>query len=194
MIIGLSGKMGAGKDAVAALLSMLGYARFAFADALRAEVAAEIGNPRDFDAIDRIKPDEMAVDAILHGTVEEVYAKPTTPRMRALLQRWGTEYRRGQKESYWVDRLREKLQRVEMAAVSDVRFADEAALMRELGGEVWEIRRPGADGGVGGGHASEQINFAPDRVILNDGTMELLAQRVLIALQDAGLTRLGRHW
>ena len=179
-IIGLSGKMGAGKDAVAALLSMLGYQRFGFADALREEVVeaieARISTPSCLT--------QDAADALAFAPVSEVYDKPTTPGMRALLQQWGTEYRRSQRESYWVDIMRAKLAGVPLVVISDVRFADEAALVREIGGRVWRIERPGAGGNTG--HVSEAMPFEPDYVIHNTGTLEDLAREVRRALAIQG--------
>jgi hypothetical protein len=115
------------------------------------------------------------------ATVAEVYAKPTTPRMRALLQQWGTEYRRGQDPDYWTEIMRERLSTVAAAAVSDVRFADEAELVRELGGEVWLIERPGCQAN---GHASEALAFAADRIIDNSGDIEHLRREVSRALGE----------
>lgn len=182
MIIGLSGKMGAGKDAVAALMSMVGYRRFAYADALRGEVAEAMKDRADIPSCLSAE----AASAIAMAPMSEVYAKPTTQRMRALLQEWGTEYRRAQSQSYWVDKMREKLAGVECAAISDVRFADEAALVRELGGRVWRIERPGTGDGERSGHVSEAMPFDVNYVIHNTGTLEDLARETLRALRIAG--------
>ena len=92
--------------------------------------------------------------------------------MRALLQEFGTEYRRSQCSTYWTDRLRASIAGVDLVVISDVRFADEAALVHELGGEVWRIERPGT---VTYSHASELQDFGYDRLITNDGTLEDLA-------------------
>lgn len=177
-LIGLAGRMGSGKDTVAAMLAPHGYERFAFADALRDEVAEALradGYPM---------PDCLsgaAREAWHMATVAEVYAKPTTPRMRALLQQWGTEYRRGQDPDYWTEIMRERLSTVAAAAISDVRFADEAELVRELGGKVWLIERPSCQTN---GHASESLAFAVDRIIDNSGDIEHLRREVSRALGE----------
>lgn len=168
MVIGLSGKMGAGKDAVAALLVMRGYERLAFADALRREV------------------EEAIITKAIDGEAGEVWAKPTTPRMREILQSFGMK-RREQIPGYWVKKVEKMAKEVEMAVISDVRFADEAEMVWSLGGEVWRIERPGAGAGYGSEHVSESLPFGFDRVIVNDGSMEQLAVRVIGALERGGM-------
>lgn len=175
-LIGLAGKMGSGKDTVAALLKMVGYERFAFADELRREVEIAKRN-------DDIPPSCLslqAYEAFDFAPIEEIYAKPTTPRMRALLQEWGTEYRRSQRDDYWVSIMREKLAGADRACISDVRFPNEANLVRELGGRVWVIERPGTEPN---GHASEAMAFKADYIIHNTGSIEQLAGEVLRALR-----------
>lgn len=177
-LIGLAGRMGSGKDTIAAMLAPHGYERFGFADALRDEVAEALR------AGDYVMPDCLtgeALEAWSMATVAEVYRKPTSPRMRALLQQWGTEYRRGQDPDYWTGIMRERLETVEAAVISDVRFPDEAALVRELGGEVWFIARPGVEVS---GHASELVQFVPDRVLDNSGTLDHLRAQVERALEE----------
>lgn len=163
MVIGLSGKMGAGKDAVAALLVMRGFKRFAFADAIRHEV------------------EEAIISKQIEGNVREVWAKPTTPAMREILQSFGMK-RREQVPGYWVRKVALMARSTELAVISDVRFADEAEMVKSLGGEVWRIERPGAGGDHGADHVSEAMPFGYDRLIVNDGSMEKLADRVIEAL------------
>lgn len=176
IVIGLAGKMGSGKDTVAEFLRPFGFQRFGFADALREEVADAIeGGRKDMPAC----LSAAAQEAFLHAPVSEVWAKPTTPRMRALLQEWGTEYRRTQEEHYWTRIMREKLAGAERACITDVRFPDEAALVREMGGRVWVVQRPGA---VGNGHVSESMAFPFDYVIQNTADMANLEREVIRAL------------
>jgi len=182
IVIGIAGKMGAGKDTVAQLLQPFGFQRFAFADALREEVADAIdGGRRDMPAC----LSSAAQDAFLYAPVSEVWEKPTTGRMRALLQEWGTEYRRSQDEHYWTSIMREKLAGAELACISDVRFPDEAALVRKMGGRVWVIHRPGAGGN---GHVSESLDFAFDHVIHNTGDIANLEREVVRVLTIQGVS------
>jgi hypothetical protein len=67
--------------------------------------------------------------------------------------------------------------------VTDVRFPNEAQHIRDHGGLVVRVERPGAqdDGAArGSSHPSESLvdTITPDRTLLNDGTLEDLATRV----------------
>lgn len=176
--------MGAGKDAVAALLSMVGYQRIAFADQVRVEVAETLGRgivPPSLRA-------SCIADDLTVSTAAEVYAKPTTERMRRILQFWGTNYRREQDPDYWVRRATATMP-TGPVAFSDVRFPNEVEAIRKLGGVIWKIDRPVTLGGIPG-HVSESAvdDIEPDAVIDNTGTMLQLAEavRAKLSARSAG--------
>ena len=56
--------------------------------------------------------------------------------------------------------------------IDDVRFPNEAEMIRKLGGELWLVDRPGT--AYEGGHASEGalVDLMPDAVINNSGSLE----------------------
>jgi hypothetical protein len=56
--------------------------------------------------------------------------------------------------------------------IDDVRFPNEAEMIRRLGGELWLVDRPGT--AYEGGHASEGalVDLMPDAVINNSGSLE----------------------
>ena len=60
----------------------------------------------------------------------------------------------------------------------DVRFPNEAEMIRRLGGELWLVDRPGVV--YEGSHASEGalIDVLPDSVINNSGDLEQLREVV----------------
>lgn len=62
--------------------------------------------------------------------------------------------------------------------VTDVRFPNEAERIKSLGGQVWEVQRPGL--GSGDAHASETPlpRELVDRVINNDGSLDDLRKKV----------------
>jgi len=66
---------------------------------------------------------------------------------------------------------------VDIVAITDLRFENEAERVIALGGEVWEVKRPGT---ASDGHASEQP--LPDELITvtidNDGSLEDLRVKV----------------
>ena len=71
-----------------------------------------------------------------------------------------------------------------------MRFEDEANLVRNLGGQIWQIKRPGCDVATGA-HVSEVTGegFAPNLVINNSHDMRHLQQLVLgaVAARDWGV-------
>lgn len=172
MIIGLSGPIGSGKDAAALILGKRGFIRRAFADALKTEVDIAIN-------CDMRLPDDCPVTILELGRARDPWAKPTQPRMRALLQWWGTEYRRGADPDYWVNRLLKETRIDHRSfAVPDVRFPNEADAIRSLGGEVWMLTgRTTGNGGIQD-HASERFDFEPDRVIDNSGSLDDLERAI----------------
>jgi hypothetical protein len=58
--------------------------------------------------------------------------------------------------------------------IDDVRFPNEAEMIRNLGGELWLVDRPGV--AYDGDHASEGAlaDVLPDAVINNSGSLENL--------------------
>jgi hypothetical protein len=180
-VIGLAGRMGAGKDTVAALLRMRGYERIAFADALKAEVVAAIESRSFPEILWKEHPDIAAIIHTGAATPESVTTRPYLSWMRVLLQWWGTEYRRTQDPLYWIQRLAESVHS-EHYSVSDVRFANEAGFIQSIGGEVWLVHGRTTSGGIEG-HASEALTgVVPDKTIDNSGSLYDLAVAVTGAL------------
>ena len=102
---------------------------------------------------------------------------------RHMMQTLGTEWGRAcVHPDFWVMIARAKTQRIINDGVSvvidDVRFPNEAAMVFELGGELWRIDRPGVS--YDGSHESEGglEDITPDRVIVNDGTIAQLKEKI----------------
>lgn len=177
-LIGLTGYAGAGKDLVAALLSMRGYTRMAFADAVREEAVTLIGQDAPAEL------DEDLRGMLSSGALSRLdfYSKPTLPAVRRILQQYGTEYRRGMDPRYWVNIVEEKIAlTTSPIVISDVRFPNESAWIKARGGVLWRVLRPGLKSD---GHVSESIHQAikEDRMIGNDGDLQHLAANVRAAL------------
>lgn len=212
-IIGLAGPAGSGKDTVADLLRT--HARFmkcAFADALRYEVCEAFGieplllsyrptKEEPHPALALAKCKDHAFPGLLlqgkllerfNGSIAEFMALPRSPRQ--IMQLWGTEYRRATDGSYWTGQVvahvnyqcRDHNTR---HVITDVRFANEAQAVRNMGGVVWQIKRP--DLKVDTTHSSESdgSQFKPDAIINNSHDIRHLQQQVLGAYwaHDAGL-------
>jgi hypothetical protein len=166
-IIGLTGPAGAGKDLTASMVP--GACRIAFADPIYQGLAVMLGIPEAVlrDRSEKEKP------------IVGIGASP-----RQLLQTLGTEWGRQMvRQDIW---LRVAFWRWEQLAsggvslivVTDVRFQNEARLIRENGGEVWMIHRPGVEPVAA--HSSEAglpLRLI-DRLVVNDGTVDQLRERV----------------
>jgi len=102
---------------------------------------------------------------------------------RHMMQTLGTEWGRACiHPDFWVMIARAETQRIMATGgsvvIDDVRFANEAAMIRDLGGELWRIERLGI--GYDGDHSSEGglKDITPDRVIVNDGTLVQLKEKI----------------
>jgi hypothetical protein len=117
---------------------------------------------------------------------------PRSPRQ--VMQLWGTEYRRAQAEDYWLQRAQKTiaghLAAGTSVVVTDVRFANEAALIRSSGGYLWRVGRPGYEIAPGA-HASETTGagFGAALTVMNDGTLDELQHSVRSALAMTLATR-----
>lgn len=175
-IVGISGHLGAGKDSLAhRLVTRHGFVRVGFADSLKFEVASTLRRTLLAYAGER----GMVVDVDTSDQViRDMLWDNRTPMTRALLQEWGTELRRQQDPDYWVKAWQRAAERFPRVVVPDVRFTNEAKAIRELGGTLVKVVRPGHEGDS---HASE--SFASgwqewDHVFTNEGTIDDL-QRAL---------------
>lgn len=189
-LIGLTGLAGAGKDEAAKALVEDGWRRAAFADRMRTAILAldpwvdyghELSFPshRSLPAVE-VKPYRLSELVEAYGWDR---VKRSTPEVRRLLQKFGTEAgRHVHGEDCWVDLVlapwRDNSTFSDLGydlVVTDVRFENEARAVREAGGLVVHIRRPGLER-LPGGHASEDgVAFHHnDLAIVNDGPVEKL--------------------
>ncbi len=167
--MGLCGYARSGKDTVADILVRdHGFTRVALADGVR-ELALEI-NPK---LTDRWRLSHVLAH---YGGWEGVKDSDYAEDVRGLLQRLGTGCRDLLGEYVWIDRLLRNWPDAARVVVTDVRFANEAAALQGLYGEIWRVERPGV--GPANGHVSERLEFAVDRTFHNDGTVEELALNI----------------
>lgn len=135
LIIGFGHKARQGKNtaAIAVLNSMPVESRarlYAYADALRAEVKRAV---REAGGQEQLIANMLCPDWVV----------PEQGKPRALLQWWGTDYRRAEDTNYWVKRLQETLEREqpEIALITDVRFPNEADAIHAAGGVLVKVVR-----------------------------------------------------
>lgn len=174
-VVAFTGRAGAGKDTAASALIAFGAERVAFADAIKDGLAAMFGVPRNwFD------------DREFKERVVPWLGK--SPRQ--LAQLCGTEFGRNMiAEDVWLRVARHRIERslAPVVVIPDVRFENEASLVRSLGGHVIHVTR--ADALQVSSHISEAgVKVAPvDSQIENHGTVgELHAAVLRIALQQMG--------
>ncbi len=172
MIIGLCGQAGAGKGTVAEALAWRGFATVSFADPLYAAISAITGLPVS-DLQDRTKK-EVPIDWV-----------GTSPRR--LLQTLGTEWGRQMiRDDIWIQATMRRMLPGGDYCVPDVRFDNEAAAIREAGGRIWRIVRPGHAvlDEAAAAHASEAgiSEQYIDAVIVNTGSLSDLATAVETAM------------
>lgn len=154
MIIGLIGFKQVGKSTAAKHLEGRGFIRINMKDALVAELRKNF-------------PDLLReLSQAYHMDVDKLFEnKP--PAMRALMQNYGTEVRRADKDSYWTDQWELSAGNSENRniVVDDVRFINEAEAVRRQGGILIRLTRP--DITDGGTHSSEteQLSIVADHTI-----------------------------
>ena len=106
------------------------------------------------------------------------------PEIRQLLQRLGTEggrYALG--ENVWIDGLFNRPHKAKLV-ISDLRFENEASAVRERGGFVIKVERPGV--GPANDHSSENIDFDVDFTVKNDRTPVEAYKSIVEFLSDHG--------
>ena len=169
MIIGLSGYAQSGKDTVAGMLIGLHqYDNRSFAEPMR--TALYTLNPVVTPHGDRL---QTVVDE--HGWE---YAKKYTDARR-LLQVFGTEVGRNMfGDNFWVEQAFKGLSSSQRIVFTDVRFPNEAEMIKLMMGEVWRVQRPGYV--PVNDHPSESAmdDWKFDRIVLNNAGLDSLKSQV----------------
>lgn len=177
-IIGLCGYARSGKNTVGDILEAeQGFRQESFAQALK-NVAAEI-NPI---LLHKGVYVTLANLFALYGDWDTV--KEQCPAAREFLQVLGVACRDQIGKDVWVTALANRLTSAgnpPRVVVTDCRFFNETSWIKEQGGELWRITRPGT--GPVNGHISEselpESGPLYDRIILNDGSLADLRAKVL---------------
>ena len=190
MIIGLAGYARSGKNSVGEILvKHHGFEQRAFADKIRETLIAL--DPILFPTVG-IKGQPSGYRMSMEDlTFEDLKNDPETgAEIRRLMQRMGTEVGRNIfGETFWIDQCLPVIStsndektyykyRMPSIVVTDVRFLNETQRIRELGGIIWWIDRPGF--GPVNDHVSDNSLTAEncDVTIHNHGTLELLTESV----------------
>jgi hypothetical protein len=204
MIVGICGLIGSGKGTVADILVEQGFAKVSFADKLKDGVATIFGWDRALLEGDTDESRSWREQTDNFWTQET--GRTITPRV--VLQEFGTEcMREGFDNGVWVSLLKKYLlDNPGYYVVPDVRFRNEQNMIRELGGEIWQVKRgkdpewfaraifdnnnPETSNLMNGFdiHESEykwiDVNTKFDAVIRNEGTIGELQASVLHEITD----------
>jgi hypothetical protein len=141
MIIGICGLIGAGKDTAADyLVNFHEFRRESFAGTLKDAVAAVFGWDREM-LEGRTKTAREWREQIDPWWSERLNIPNLTPRL--VLQLWGTEVcRKAFHDDIWIASVENKLrQTADNIVISDCRFPNEIASIRNAGGRVIRIAR-----------------------------------------------------
>jgi hypothetical protein len=215
LIIGFGHKARNGKDeAIKAIMAATPDAsvkRYGFGDALKNEVNVAVEGaisiyrttgPGTVQDVMRTLCCEMAGVAF---DADPPMDDPLCPygKQRALLQWWGTEFRRAKDPDYWVKKTMQQIAEdaPDVALICDLRFPNEAEGIRAAGGYIVRVRRMGYVSDVPQ-HVSETAldGYGPmswDACIdVPDGCLELLqegAVNVFRFLQAVQLSLSAQH-
>ena len=141
MIIGICGLIGCGKGTVGDILvENHGFTKLSFADKLKDGVATVFNWDRAMLEGDTVESREW------RETQDDFWTRETgrtiTPRL--VLQEFGTDcMRHGFDDGIWVSLVKQELVKHpnKNFVIPDVRFPNEANMIKSIHGEVWRVRR-----------------------------------------------------
>lgn len=177
-IIGLLGPRGAGKDEVGNyLVKRHGFAKIAFADAIRSEAAAQ-WNVNVLNFLDRRQKelptrwlavqacrDSRFVDWFNANNQNDLLALYRHRSPRWVLQQWGSYRVATCSPDYWIERVRERLERMPRQkdiVITDVRTVEEIAFIGSLTDDAhFDYIKPGYAGYREGGTTTHARTDSP---------------------------------
>jgi hypothetical protein len=175
-IIGLTGYAQSGKDTFASILvEKYGYSRIAFADKIR-------------DFLYGINP---MVACSPTGYLQDLVnlvgwdKAKQEPQVRRLLQDLGISARDLISEDIWVTAALSSVSKDQRVVITDVRFENEAAMIKSMGGQLWRVKRSGV--GPVNDHVSESEmdGYKVDQIFVNNGTLEELQALITTRMRNA---------
>lgn len=164
MLIGLTGKAGAGKDSVADILEReAGFRRYALAQPIKDALCAMLRTPEH---------------VLFARERKELPLEKLGISPRRLAQTLGTEWGRALRSDFWLALAERHVDLSADTVITDIRFPDEAEWILSQGGFVVKVIRYGVKAVEA--HASEAgipLDLVQSR-ILNIGTLQDLEEEV----------------
>ena len=174
LLIGLMVYAGAGKSTVAQILmEEHGFARGRFAGPLKAMLAALLRSAGE---------DKETVSRRFDGDLKKAPSPALSGRSpHYAMQTLGTEWGRDcMAPDFWIDIAEAGIDRHLSDGIpvvlDDVRFGNEADLIRAKGCILLQVKRPNV--GPVNGYIGDHLDIEPDSVLLNDGPIEIVQARV----------------
>ena len=168
-LIALTGVARSGKSTIAKELTKYGYTRSKFSQTLKNMLLQIPG----------------VTEEMTEGKLKELPQRILGDRTpRDVMQTLGTEWGRDLvSNKIWLDAWQRSVAHLKYVIVEDLRFPNEADLVKSLGGEIWSVTREGYDPD---GHSSEteMSKIYPNIVIKNDGSKESLHAMLKGIVQD----------
>ena len=171
-IVALVGAAGCGKSTVADILQGMGYHRLKFSQPLK----------------DMLKAIGLS-DEHTEGRLKEVPCDLLSGRTpRYAMQTLGTEWARDiMAKDFWLNLWRTKAQQYDKIVAEDCRFANEAALVKSMGGNLWRINRLGYDYN---GHSSDtEMEDLNCDCVINNHSNEADLRMMVIGLTGRDVPR-----
>ena len=174
--IGLVGYSQSGKDTVAEILvKNYGYTRVAFADKIREFLY-------DLNPMVACSPTGYLQDLV---NLVGWDAAKQEPQVRRLLQDLGNSARKTIDENVWVTLALGNIDVNQRVVITDVRFENEAMMIKLMGGQLWRVKRVGV--GPVNDHVSESEleGYKVDQIFVNNGTIEDLEALIKTRMNNA---------
>ena len=174
--IGLVGYSQSGKDTVADILvKNYGYTRVAFADKIREFLYG-------LNPMVTCSPTGYLQDLV---NLVGWDAAKQEPQVRRLLQDLGNSARKTIDENVWVTLALGNIDVNQRVVITDVRFENEAMMIKLMGGQLWRVKRVGV--GPVNDHVSESEleGYKVNQIFVNNGTIEDLEALIKTRMNDA---------
>jgi hypothetical protein len=178
-LIGIAYASRVGKDTAAdALVRDLGYTKFAFAAPLKELALAANPLALPSPGLQNVQTGHNRLKWLVQCDGWE-RAKDRYPAVRQFLEDLGNGARKVFGEDFWRDIALARAAKVGNAVISDVRFLNEFEGIREAGGQLVKITRPGFNARPFEQELSDLPDDEWDLVVVNDGSVIDLEAKIV---------------